>query len=227
MTTAGLTRTLGVFSLALLALVPLNGRPGAAASETRPGINLRTPALGDGLQHRERTIGWRPLMNAAGAPAATGSHAGAIAMPSDGPAIPRFQLVVRDVTTAAAFADATCPNFTIDYTVAATGTIVSDMDAAGKLLREVRHTTFTGTLYNHKTGTSVPYHGKFVSVEDMQSKTFTLTGLMRAVNAADGTALARESGVQVQDDASGAVLFEKGTFDLTHHRVQALCAALR
>jgi len=67
----------------------------------------------------------------------------------------------------------------------------------------------------------------FVSVEDMQSKTFTLTGLMRAVNTANGTALARESGVQVQDDASGAVLFEKGTFDLTHHRVQALCAALR
>ena len=226
MTTAGLTRTLGVFSLALLALVPLNGRPGAAAPETHPVINrrLHMPALGDGLQNRERTIGWRPLMSA---PAATGSHAGAIAMPSDGPAIPRFQLVVRDVTTAAAFADATCPNFTIDYTVAATGTIVSDMDAAGKLLREVRHTTFTGMLYNHKTGASVPYHGKFVSVEDMQSKTFTLTGLMRAVNAADGTALARESGVQVQDDASGAVLFEKGTFDLTHHRVQALCAALR
>lgn len=73
----------------------------------------------------------------------------------------------------------------------------------------------------------MPYHGKFISVEDLQSNTFTLTGLMRSVNAADGTVLARESGVQVQNDASGKVLFEKGTFDLTHHRVQALCAALR
>lgn len=224
MTITRLTRTVGALSLALLAVAPLYARPGVAASEMRPRIVLHTSARRDGLWQRAYTTGWRPLLSA---PAAIDSPASVPGTSSDGPSIPQLQLVLKDVTTPAPFADASCPDFTIDYTVAATGTIVSDTDAAGKLLREVRHITFTGLLYNHKTSTSVPYHGKFISVEDMQSKTFTLTGLMRAVNTADGTALARESGVQVQDDASGKVLYEKGTFDLTHHRVQALCAALR
>ena len=227
MTTAGLTRTLGVFSLALLALVPLDARPGAAAFKTPTKIALRAPAPRVGPWTRERTTAWFPLIKTPGELMASAGHTGALNVPSDGPAIPQFQLVVRNVTTPALWADATCPDFTIDYTVAATGTIVSDLDAAGKLLRAVHHTTFTGVLYNHKTSRSIPYHGKFISVEDMASKTFTLTGLMRAVNAADGTVLARESGVQVQDDASGKVLYENGTFDLTHHRVQTLCAALR
>jgi len=122
----------------------------------------------------------------------------------------------------------TCGDFTTDATFRAVATSFDDIDGHGALIRETRHVTFTGTIYNHKTGKSTPYHGTFIRLEDLQTKTLTIAGLNVEVNAPDGRVLLLESGVKVvTDDAKNTVLYAKGTFDLTRHHSNALCAALR
>ena len=122
----------------------------------------------------------------------------------------------------------TCGDFTTDATFRAVATSFDDVDGHGALIRETRHVTYTGLIYNHKTGKSMPYHGTFIRLEDLETKTLTIAGLSTEVNAPDGHILLLESGVQViTDDAKGAVLYEKGTFDRSQHHSKALCAALR
>ena len=88
-------------------------------------------------------------------------------------------------------------------------------DEAGNKLRQIRHASFTGTLYNSVTSASLPYEGTFNRTEDFVLHTVTFTGLRLAVRIPGQGVLALDVGQTVLDFSSNppAVTVEAGQHD--------------
>jgi hypothetical protein len=126
---------------------------------------------------------------------------------ADGPVITP---AVRLVTTPIPFG-VNCGSFQILFTTDFEGTNISFFNDQNQLVRQIRHGSFTGELYNSTDlSKSVPYAGHFNRTFDAASNTVTLTGERFAVNVPGEGTLAIDAGRTVFDAITGAVIDENG-----------------
>jgi hypothetical protein len=131
-----------------------------------------------------------------------------------------------EVTVPAPFGVA-CEGFIVLVTFKSEYNIVSFYDDAGRLVKEIRHVTFTGTLYNSTDlSKSVPYEGDFTRTFDAVENTVTFTGLHFRVHVPGEGVLALLVGRELLDLMSGQQVF----FDGNHNRADfaaEICGLLR
>jgi hypothetical protein len=132
---------------------------------------------------------------------------GATAAKADGPVITP---VSRIVTTPIPFG-ASCGSFSILFTANVEGTNISFYDDNNRLVRQIRHVSFTGTLYNSSDlSKTVPYEGHFTRTFDAAAQTITLTGLNFLVMMPGQGVVAIRVGETVLDSLTGQVVSENG-----------------
>ncbi len=66
---------------------------------------------------------------------------------------------------------ADCSSFQVLITFTVERQNITFYDEAGNKVRQIRHASFTGTLYNSVTGASLPYEGTFNRTEDFVAHT--------------------------------------------------------
>jgi hypothetical protein len=151
--------------------------------------------------------------------------AGALAVPAtavceSGPVITP---VSRVVTTPIPFG-ASCGSFVVLFTVDAEGTNISFYDDQDKLVKQIRHLHFTGTLYNsNDLSKSVPYEGALTRTFDAATNTVSLTGLRFKVQLPREGVLALDTGEEIFADGTTLVSDNGNTFASF---VTNVCAAL-
>jgi hypothetical protein len=115
-----------------------------------------------------------------------------------------------EVTVPAPFGVA-CEGFIVLVTFKSEYNIVNFYDDAGRLVKEIRHVSFTGTLYNSTDlSKSVPYEGDFTRTFDAAQNTVTFTGLHFRVHVPGEGVLALQVGRDIVDLMSGQQVFLDG-----------------
>ena len=117
-----------------------------------------------------------------------------------------------------------CGSFQVLATFTVERQNITFYDEAGNRLRQIRHASFTGTLYNSVTGASLPYEGAFNRTEDFVARTAIFTGLRFAVQIPGQGMLALDAGQTVLDISTNppALIIEAG-----HHEFgEQICQLL-
>lgn len=115
-----------------------------------------------------------------------------------------------EVTVPAPFGVA-CEGFIVLVTFKSEYNIVNFYDDAGRLVKEIRQVSFTGTLYNSTDlSKSVPYEGDFTRTFDPVQNTVTFTGLHFRVHVPGEGVLALQVGRDIVDLMSGQQVFLDG-----------------
>jgi hypothetical protein len=131
----------------------------------------------------------------------------ATAAKADGPTITPVSL---HLTTPIPFG-ANCGSFSILFTVDFTGTNITFYDDQNQLVRQIRHGSFTGTLYNAgDLSKSVPYDGSFTRRYDAATKTVTIEGLRFRVQLTGQGTLAIDPGQTVFDGLGPGIVSDTG-----------------
>jgi hypothetical protein len=121
----------------------------------------------------------------------------------------------------------TCDGFIVLATFTSEYNIVSFYDDAGQLVKEIRHVSFTGTLYNSTDlSKSIPYEGRFTRTFDPVENTATYTGLHFRVHIAGEGVLALNVGREIVDLVSGQQTFVDGNHNLTDFAAE-VCGLLQ
>ena len=117
-----------------------------------------------------------------------------------------------------------CGSFQVLATFTVERQNITFYDDAGNRLRQIRHASFTGTLYNSVTSASLPYEGTFNRTEDFVAHTAIFTGLRFAVQIPGQGMLALDVGQTVLDVSTNppALIFEAGQ----HEFVAQVCQLL-
>ena len=117
-----------------------------------------------------------------------------------------------------------CGSFQVLATFTVERQNITFYDEAGNKLRQIRHASFTGTLYNSVTGASLPYEGAFNRTEDFVAHTVTFTGLRFAVQIPGQGILALDAGQTVLDVSTNppALIFEAGQHEFNTQICQLL-----
>jgi hypothetical protein len=130
------------------------------------------------------------------------------------------------VTVPAPFG-AACQGFIVLVTFKSAYNIVNFYDDAGQLVKQIRHVSFTGTLYNSTDlSKSVPYEGDFTRTFDPVEDTATFTGLRFRVRLPDEGVLALQVGRNIVDLVSGQQVFLDGNHNFTDFTAE-ICGLLR
>jgi hypothetical protein len=120
----------------------------------------------------------------------------------------------------------TCAGFTPLITVASEYNIIDFYDDSGRLVKQIRHVSFTGTIYNSTDlSKSVPYDGHFTRTFDLVENSVTFTGLHFRVHAAGEGVRALDVGRVILDLASGAQTFGAGNHNSAHFNAD-ICSLL-
>lgn len=105
----------------------------------------------------------------------------------------------------------TCDGFTPLITATSEYNIINFYDDAGRLVKQIRHVSFTGTLYNSTDlSKSIPYEGTFTRTFYPVENTATVTGLHFRVHDAGEGVLALNVGREIVDLVSGEQTFVDG-----------------
>ena len=117
-----------------------------------------------------------------------------------------------------------CGSFQVLATFTVERQNITFYDDAGGRLRQIRHASFTGTLYNSVTGASLPYEGAFNRTEDFVTHTAIFTGLRFAVRIPGQGVLALDTGQTVLDVSTNppALIFEAGQHEFGEQICQLL-----
>jgi hypothetical protein len=123
-----------------------------------------------------------------------------------------------------------CDGFTVNYTYRSHAQIKQTFNVAGELTKEVRHTTFSGTLANSTDPSkALPYDGNFLRTIDYVAQTLTVTGLNTKVIAPKTGLVYLNAGHTILDltkPEGENVVFAAGRWD-TDKNTQPLCSALK
>jgi hypothetical protein len=121
----------------------------------------------------------------------------------------------------------TCDGFVPLFTATSEYNIINFYDDAGRLVKQIRHVTFTGTLYNSTDlSKSIAYEGDFTRTFYPVENTATFTGLhFRVPDAGEGV-LALNVGREVVDLVSGEETFVDGNHSRADFNA-AICRLLR
>jgi hypothetical protein len=117
-----------------------------------------------------------------------------------------------------------CGSFQVLATFTVERQNITFYDDVGNKLRQIRHASFTGILYNSVTSASVPYEGTFDRTEDFVAHTVTFTGLRFAVQIPGQGILALDTGQTVLDVSTNppALIFESGQHEFNAQICQVL-----
>jgi hypothetical protein len=121
----------------------------------------------------------------------------------------------------------TCEGFAPLITFTSEYNIINFYDDAGRLVKQIRHVTFTGTLYNSTDlSKSIPYDGDFTRAFYPVENTATVTGLrFRVHNPGDGVQ-ALQVGREITDLLSGEQTFVDGNHNREEFAAE-ICGLLR
>ena len=119
---------------------------------------------------------------------------------------------------------ADCGTFQVLYIATVERQNITFYDDAGNKTKQIRHVSFTGTLYNSVTRTSLPYEGTFNRTEDFVAHTVTFTGLRFAVHIPGQGIVALDTGQTVLDVSTNppAIIFEAGQHEFNTQICQLL-----
>ena len=117
-----------------------------------------------------------------------------------------------------------CGSFQVLATFTVERQNITFYDDAGNRLRQIRHASFTGTLYNSVTGASLPYEGAFNRTEDFVAHTVIFTGLRFVVQMPGQGVLALDTGQTVLDVSTTppALIIEAGQHEFGEQICQLL-----
>jgi hypothetical protein len=120
--------------------------------------------------------------------------------------------------------DADCGEFQILATFNVERRNITIYDDAGHSLQQIRHASFTGTLFNSASGASVPYEGTFTRTQDFVANSVTFTGLHLMVRIPGQGVLALDVGQTIIDFSSQppAMIFEAGQHEFNAQVCQLL-----
>jgi hypothetical protein len=131
----------------------------------------------------------------------------ATAAKADGPTITPVSL---HLTTPIPFG-VNCGTFSILWTGDFAGTNITFYDDQNQLVRQIRHGSFTGTLYNSSNlSKSVPYDGSFTRRYDAATNTVTIEGLRFRVQLPGQGTVAIDPGQTVFDGLGPATVSDTG-----------------
>jgi hypothetical protein len=120
-----------------------------------------------------------------------------------------------------------CQGFIVLVTFKSEYNIVNFYDDAGQLVKQIRHVSFTGTLYNSTDlSKSVPYKGDFTRTFDAVENTATYTGLHFRVHVPGEGVLALQVGRDIVDLLSGQQVFLDGNHNLADFAAE-ICGLLQ
>jgi hypothetical protein len=106
---------------------------------------------------------------------------------------------------------ANCGSFQIMWTGDFTGTNITFYDNQNQLVRQIRHGSFTGTLYNSSDlSKSVPYDGSFTRRYDAATNTVTIEGLRFRVQLPGQGTVAIDPGKTVFDGLGPGIVSDTG-----------------
>jgi hypothetical protein len=121
----------------------------------------------------------------------------------------------------------TCDGFVPLFTATSEYNIINFYDDAGRLVKQIRHVTFTGMLYNSTDlSKSIAYEGDFTRTFYPVENTATFTGLHFRVHDAGEGVLALNVGREIVDLVSGEVTFVDGNHSRADFNA-AICRLLR
>jgi hypothetical protein len=147
----------------------------------------------------------RPVLLTVAALLAAGIAAAAAR--ADGPTITPVSL---HLTTPIPFG-ANCGSFNVLWTGDFTGTNITFYDDQNQLVRQIRHGSFTGTLYNSSDlSKSVPYDGSFTRRYDAAMNTVTIEGLRFRVQLPGQGTVAIDPGKTVFDGLGPGIVSDTG-----------------
>jgi hypothetical protein len=119
----------------------------------------------------------------------------------------------------------TCDGFIPLITATSEYNIINFYDDAGRLVKQIRHVSFTGTLYNSTDPSkSIPYEGDFTRTFYPVENTVTFTGLHFTVHGASELAL--QVGREIVDLVSGEQTFVDGNHNREDFFAE-ICGLLR
>ena len=119
---------------------------------------------------------------------------------------------------------ADCGSFQVLITFTVERQNITFYDEAGNKTKQIRHVSFTGTLYNSVTRASLPYEGTFNRTEDFVAHTVIFTGLRFAVQIPGQGILALDTGQTVLDVSTNppTLIFEAGQHEFNAQICQLL-----
>jgi hypothetical protein len=121
----------------------------------------------------------------------------------------------------------TCDGFLPLITFTSAYNIISFYDDAGRLVKQIRHVSFTGTLYNSTDlSKSIPYEGDFTRTFYPVVNTATVTGLHFMVHISGEGVLALQVGREIVDLVSGEQIFVDGNHNREDFAAE-ICGLLR
>jgi hypothetical protein len=131
----------------------------------------------------------------------------ATAAKADGPTITPISL---HIATPIPFG-VSCGSFNIVWTGDFQGTNISFYDDQNHLVRQIRHGSFTGTLYNSSDHSkSVPYDGSFTRRYDAETNTVTIEGLRFWVQLPGQGTVALDAGQTIFDGLGPGIVSDTG-----------------
>lgn len=121
----------------------------------------------------------------------------------------------------------TCDGFIPLITFASEYNIINFYDDAGRLVKQIRHVHFTGTIYNSTDlSKSIPYEGTFTRTFYPAENTATFTGLRFTVRLPGEGVLALQVGREIVDLVSGEQTFVDGNHNREEFAAE-VCGLLR
>ena len=121
----------------------------------------------------------------------------------------------------------TCDGFTPLITATSEYNIINFYDDAGRLVKQIRHVSFTGTIYNSTDlSKSIPYEGAFTRTFYPVDNTATFTGLRFTVHKPGEGVLALQVGRDIVDLVSGEQTFLDGNHNREEFAAE-ICRLLR
>ena len=122
-----------------------------------------------------------------------------------------------------------CTNYGYSFNTLATFDVVRRnidfFDDSGKLVKEIRHVDFTGTLYRtDDLSKTIPYGGTWTRTVDVAAKTVVSTGLFRYSHPDGSGMITLDAGRTVQDLTTFDTLSDTGPTQVEWQR--AVCAYL-
>jgi hypothetical protein len=121
----------------------------------------------------------------------------------------------------------TCDGFAPLITFTSEYNIINFYDNAGRLVKQIRHVTFTGTLYNSTDlSKSIPYDGDFTRTFYPLENAVTFTGLRFRVHKPGEGVLALQVGRDIVDLVSGEQTFLDGNHNREEFAAE-ICRLLR
>jgi hypothetical protein len=121
----------------------------------------------------------------------------------------------------------TCDGFAPLITFSSEYNIINFYDDAGRLVKQIRHVSFTGTLYNSTDPSkSIPYEGAFTRTFYPLENIATVTGLRFRVHKPGEAVLALQVGRDIVDLVSGEQTFVDGNHNREDFAAE-ICRLLR